>query len=136
MWIDQFGPQKSKTKLMTYLQVGVPLGIVFGYVLTSLIKQTLSWHYSFIIQSIAFVLLIILTLFVPNIYFSSTHQAKNIGKSNKEKKNTSMDTWYIEQEAFQESGFRIFFRKFLTILTYKVCQYFDYNSKRFSFCVI
>jgi len=37
VWVDQNGPEKSKTMWLTLLQVSVPLGIVLGYALTGVI---------------------------------------------------------------------------------------------------
>lgn len=33
MWVDQFGINDSKTLWISYLQLGVPLGTMIGYVM-------------------------------------------------------------------------------------------------------
>jgi len=38
---------------MTFLILSVPLGVVLGYVLTSVMVSYLNWHWSFIVQGLA-----------------------------------------------------------------------------------
>ena len=106
---------------MTFLQIGVPLGVVLGYVLTSLIKDLLGWTYAFIIQSIMTAVLLCLTLFVPLKYFSATHHAK-INKKNLPRH--SVDTVYYDSindhASVKGSGVCLFFKKCMKIFTYKV----------------
>lgn len=41
VWIDQFGPSKSKTMMMSVFNITSPLGVMLGYILTMLIKKGL-----------------------------------------------------------------------------------------------
>jgi MFS family permease len=118
---------------MTYLQIGVPLGIVLGNFLTSLIKDHLGWQYAFIIQSIMIASLMVITLFIPNKYFSATYRARyqsyrtSVGnesmkasKGNKIRRVTIDTLYYNDDDSTQGSGVGIFCRKFCKIFTYKV----------------
>jgi len=112
---------------MTFLQIGVPLGVVLGYILTSLIKDSLGWIYAFIIQSIISTILMIITLFIPNKYFSATHHAKKRNSIQERSRNYSIDTLYYEHRDDlnnKEKGIKLFCSKFLKLLTYKV--YYHY----------
>jgi hypothetical protein len=40
LWCDQFGIRKKKAMMIAILQTGVPLGIVVGYAMTSVIKES------------------------------------------------------------------------------------------------
>lgn len=42
VWIDQFGPKKSKTMMMSVFNITSPLGVMLGYILTMLIKKGLN----------------------------------------------------------------------------------------------
>ena len=39
VWCDQYGPNGKKAMMIASLQIGVPLGVVFGYILTVIIKN-------------------------------------------------------------------------------------------------
>jgi hypothetical protein len=40
LWCDQYGIKKKKAMMIAILQTGVPLGIVVGYAMTSVIKES------------------------------------------------------------------------------------------------
>ena len=42
VWCDQFGPKDRKNGMIAYLQICVPLGVVFGYILTAIVKSVLN----------------------------------------------------------------------------------------------
>lgn len=42
VWCDQYSPNGKRSMMIALLQMGVPLGVVFGYVLTVIIKNTYS----------------------------------------------------------------------------------------------
>ena len=42
VWCDQYSPNGKRSMMIAFLQMGVPLGVVFGYVLTVIIKNTYS----------------------------------------------------------------------------------------------
>lgn len=39
VWCDQFGFKSKKTLMITFIQVGSPLGVVIGFLVTSLVKN-------------------------------------------------------------------------------------------------
>jgi hypothetical protein len=40
VWCDQFGFKTKKTMMISFIQVGTPLGVVVGFLVTSLIKSS------------------------------------------------------------------------------------------------
>ena len=42
VWCDQYSPNGKRSMMIALLQMGVPLGVVLGYVLTVIIKNTYS----------------------------------------------------------------------------------------------
>jgi len=75
IWCDQFGG-KSRTIMLALQQIGLPLGIVFGYSLCKIIKK--NWIISFIIEGILLLILGIITLFIYNFYFNkNVEEIKN-----------------------------------------------------------
>jgi MFS family permease len=131
VWIDQFGPTKSKTILMTFLQVGVPLGIVIGYGIVSFIKNNIGWQYGFVAQGAICMISLIICLFIPNVYFSHTKKKliekskqTNIDQNEKSKSRikfkTSMDTTYLDETEDKESTVKILCKKFSKLFHYKV----------------
>ncbi len=56
VWIDQYGPKKWKTIMMSIFNVTSPLGVMFGYILTMTVKQHLdvSKLFYILVESILF----------------------------------------------------------------------------------
>jgi len=78
VWVDQYGARNRKTIMMSLLEVTSPLGVVVGYVMTSLlIKSDIYWGWSFIIQAILSAVFVVFIFFLPNIYFSHTLRCIN-----------------------------------------------------------
>ena len=77
VWCDQFGVENKKTMMIACIQVAGPLGVVVGYLQTTLINKSLGWKTSFLIQSLMIVGINILIFFFPNRYFSAkVHKVK------------------------------------------------------------
>lgn len=57
IWVDTFG-EAQKTRWLTFLQLGVLLGVIIGYVLTGMFNvlhehvASISWRWSFYIQAL------------------------------------------------------------------------------------
>jgi MFS family permease len=55
VWVDFFG-EKNKTRWVSYLQIGPPLGVFTGYALTAIFNEIgtyvsfVGWRWSFYIQ--------------------------------------------------------------------------------------
>lgn len=84
LWCDQFGVERRKTLMLALIQVVGPLGVLVGYIVTTLLNMYLSWLpyfgdieknerwlYSFYIQSILIWCISISFIFFPNTYFNS-----------------------------------------------------------------
>lgn len=56
---------------MTLLQVAVPMGVTFGYVMTAIIVSFSDWRWSFWLQTFIFGACFVLILFTPNSYLDS-----------------------------------------------------------------
>lgn len=41
VWCDQFGFKNKKTLMITFVQIGAPLGVVIGFLVTGFIKHSL-----------------------------------------------------------------------------------------------
>ena len=72
IWIDQFGIQKKKTLMMTFIQLAAPLGMVSGYLINNIIGSK-NWRQGFYIEFICELILLFILLFYPKTYF-----AKNV----------------------------------------------------------
>ena len=84
LWCDQFGVERRKTLMLALIQVVGPLGVLVGYIVTTLLNMYLNWLpyigdiekderwlYSFYIQSILIWGISISFIFFPNKYFNS-----------------------------------------------------------------
>jgi MFS family permease len=78
--------------MMSLLQVTGPLGIVSGYILTSLLlKAEISWNISFVIQAILHAVCAFALLFTSNIYYSSTLHCLNPKQEEEKQVNEKSD---------------------------------------------
>ena len=54
VWVDEFGPEDSRTTWMAAIQAGAPLGIMFGYVFAGIMTadetDTFGWRVPFFLQ--------------------------------------------------------------------------------------
>ena len=71
VWCDQYGPKKSRTIMITVTQLGLPLGIVLGFLMATLLGKE-NWVLCFNIEGIILGALGILCFFFPKLYFSNT----------------------------------------------------------------
>ena len=84
LWVDQFGIESKKTTMIAFIQTAPCLGIVLGYIMTSLLNIYLTylpyygdveenerWLFSFYIQAVLVWILSLTFLFIPNKYFNS-----------------------------------------------------------------
>ena len=71
VWCDQYGPKKSRTIMITVTQLGLPLGIVLGFLMATLLGKE-NWVLCFNIEGIILGALGILCFFFPQLYFSNT----------------------------------------------------------------
>ena len=71
VWCDQYGPKKSRTIMITVTQLGLPLGIVLGFLMATLLGKK-NWVLCFNIEGIILGALGIVCFFFPKLYFSNT----------------------------------------------------------------
>ena len=71
VWCDQYGPKKSKTIMITITQLGLPLGIVLGFTMATIIGKD-NWVLCFNIEGIILGALGIACFSFPKLYFSNT----------------------------------------------------------------
>ena len=71
VWCDQYGPKKSRTIMITVTQLGLPLGIVLGFLMATLLGKK-NWVLCFNIEGIILGALGIVCFFFPQLYFSNT----------------------------------------------------------------
>lgn len=131
VWCDQFGIYKKKTMMISYIQVATPLGIVVGYLLTYLIMNNIGWKYSFIIQGGLIGIIILILLFIPNKYFSSSIRRES--KENPEDK-TSEDEVDKNNTVFTETRHRVSKNEKSSNSCKKLCLIFA--EPVFIFCIL
>ena len=84
LWCEQFGIESKKTLMIALIQVAPPIGVLVGYIITSLFNMYLSWFpifgdipkeqrwlFSFYVQSIIIVVVSLFLLFFSDKYFNS-----------------------------------------------------------------
>ena len=84
LWCEQFGVETKKTTMMALIQVAPPLGVLIGYIITTLLNMYLTylpyfgdiekdkrWLFSFYIQSFIIWGISISLLFFSDKYFNS-----------------------------------------------------------------
>ena len=65
VWIDQFGPRSWKTIMLSIFNITSPLGVMFGYILTMIVKMNLN------VSNIVTIILCI--LYVSYMYSGKSH---------------------------------------------------------------
>ena len=125
IWIDQFGIQKRKTLMMTFIQLAPPLGMVTGYLINSILGSE-KWRLGFIFEFICECILIFFLLFYPKTYFAKNvffkYQIEKPSTLNKEsllsqKRSTSI--FYIPNKNKSEEN-QSFCLNIITIITNKM----------------
>lgn len=48
MWVDLFAHEKQKTTWITLLLLGVPLGVILGYIMTAVLVTYLDVRYEYV----------------------------------------------------------------------------------------
>ena len=66
-----------KAIMMAMVQIASPLGVVTGYILTTTIKNSQKWTFSYVIQAILFGLCAISVIFIPANYLSISLHCSN-----------------------------------------------------------
>ena len=85
LWCDQFGIERRKALMIALIQVAPPLGVLVGYIVTTILNMSLTWLpyfgdidkderwlYAFYIQSILIWAFAVGLFFFPDKYFNSS----------------------------------------------------------------
>ena len=129
IWCDQFGG-KSRTIMLAMQQIGLPLGIVFGYSLCKIINK--NWKVSFIIEGILLLILGVITLFVDNFYFNK--DVEEIKDENNKDENF-LKYQIIPDKIYKKSTLLINMKIVLKNVLFMSCVY-SYSIAQFSMGVI
>ena len=75
IWVDQYGVNNHQTIWLTFLQLGVPIGTMLGYVLEALyIKYFDEWKIAFYTQIFFIVVCIFVLIVTPDKFFSRNYR--------------------------------------------------------------
>ena len=75
IWVDQYGVNNHQTIWLTFLQLGVPIGTMLGYVLEALyIKYFDEWKIAFYTQIFFIVVCIFVLIITPDKFFSRNYR--------------------------------------------------------------
>ena len=75
LWVDQFGVNNNQTIWLTFLQLGVPLGTMFGYVIEAFcIRKFNNWKFAFYNQIIFIIIADIILIVTPDKFFSRNYR--------------------------------------------------------------
>ena len=75
IWVDQYGVNNTQTLWLTYLQLGVPIGTMLGYLTEAFsIKYYNSWQGAFYIQIICILASSVLLFITPDKFFSKNYR--------------------------------------------------------------
>eukprot|EP00347_Sterkiella_histriomuscorum_P017387 403349579 len=94
VWVDLFADEKHKTFWLTLLLLGVPLGIILGYVATSVVVLYTDWRWTFYVQSGLLIPLAICFMFTPARYIVYQGNQYNNGNQDDVSKMTESLNFY------------------------------------------
>ena len=69
VWTDQFMPFDLRAILVSITQLGNPVGIIFGFVISTFLGAE-KWYISYAIEGTILMILGIISLFFPNLYYN------------------------------------------------------------------
>jgi MFS family permease len=71
VWSDRFGKDdKQKTIFLTCYFLTAPMGVLFGYIISAWFISTVGWRYSFVLQSVCFMPIVIAICVTPARYLN------------------------------------------------------------------
>ena len=75
IWVDQFGVNNTKTLWLTFLQLGVPIGTMLGYLTEACSNKYFnSWQGAFYVQIFCILICVILLFITPDKFFSKNYR--------------------------------------------------------------
>ena len=75
IWVDQYGVNNTQTLWLTFLQLGVPIGTMLGYLTEAFsIKHFNAWQGAFYIQIICILISSVILFITPDKFFSKNYR--------------------------------------------------------------
>ena len=75
IWVDQFGVNNTQTLWLTFLQLGVPIGTMIGYLTEACSNKFFhNWQGAFYVQIFNILICIILLFITPDKFFSKNYR--------------------------------------------------------------
>lgn len=129
VWVDEYGVKDLRTYWLSFLQLGVPLGTMLGYLLEALFinadavivpletaeeefhnyDYSDSWKKAFYIQIMLLLILVVLLILTPDKFFSKNYKRSDINKELFEKEYSEQKTKEINslpKKFLKKRGFK------------------------------
>lgn len=100
VWVDQFGISNNKTLWLTFLQLGVPVGTMLGYVIEGFcVKKYDEWKYAFYTQILFLCFTITLFILTPDKFFSRNYKHSESSQDEIEQEFVELKALFEKDEA-------------------------------------
>ena len=75
IWVDQFGVNNTQTLWLTFLQLGVPIGTMLGYLTEACSNKYYNfWEGAFYVQIFLIIICVVLLFITPDKFFSKNYR--------------------------------------------------------------
>ena len=75
IWVDQFGVNNTQTLWLTFLQLGVPIGTMLGYLAEACSNKYYNfWQGAFYVQIFGIIICVVLLFITPDKFFSKNYR--------------------------------------------------------------
>ena len=75
IWVDQFGVNNTQTLWLTFLQLGVPIGTMLGYLTEACSNKYYNfWEGAFYVQIFCIIICVVLLFITPDKFFSKNYR--------------------------------------------------------------
>lgn len=75
IWVDQFGVNNTQTLWLTFLQLGVPIGTMIGYLTEACSNKYFNnWQGAFYVQILCILISIVILFITPDKFFSKNYR--------------------------------------------------------------
>ena len=85
VWANALGEKNKRTMMIAEIQLMSPIGIFLGYLIAAIFINNDpidGWEYAFIIQALAVLVLMLVFIFVPSVYFDNDVISVNVKDNN------------------------------------------------------
>lgn len=105
VWVDTYGVNQSQTLWLTFLQLGVPVGTMLGYVLEAFfVRQVNKWRYAFYTQIFFIFVCVILLIVTPDKFFSRNYKHSESSQKDIEEEFNDLRRAFDKEENKNISG--------------------------------